>query len=515
MTILGWILHAVAVGSLMGVAAWCLDRALVRLALPSRWVWVGALALSVAIPALALVGGLSSSGAAAHLALPAESAAGPSAAVADADRLHPLVSAARDALAVGSMGVSRAISGATDRALAVLPPAPRTNAWIAAVWSATSTTLLLILAVSAWSLARRRRRWPLLRIRGRTARMSRKLGPAVVGILRPEIVLPAWTRTLDEDALELILTHEEEHLRARDPALLSGGLAALCLAPWNPALWWQLRRLRQAVELDCDRRLLRRGAPARRYASLLLELSTRSPLGDDLVFASGLAGTPSLLERRLNAMKPRSVRKAFPVALALALAGTGLLLLACETELPTPAEVEAAPGELEALQVTGGDTIPSYSGVLLFIDGEERGVIRASPADSLVTRISGLNELSPDDIESVEVVKGAAARELHGARAEGGVIRIFTRDGQAEAEARAEAAEETDAPRTGGIVRLRSTTPGPLHIVDGVIVGREKPELDPSAIESIEVVKGEAAAALYGSRGEHGVIMIRTRKDDG
>lgn len=513
MTILGWILHAVAVGSLLGVAAWCVDRALVRLALPSRWIWVGALVLSVAIPAVALVGGLSSSGVAVHPAVPAESAADPSAAVPDADRLHPLIAAARDALAVGSMGVSRAISGATDRALTVLPHGPRTQAWIAAAWGATSITLLLILAVSAWSLARRRRRWPLLRIRGRTARMSRNLGPAVVGVLRPEIVLPAWTRTLDEDALELILTHEEEHLRARDPALLSGGLAALCLAPWNPALWWQLRRLRQAVEVDCDRRLLRRGAPAHRYASLLLELSTRSPLGDDLIFASGLAGTPSLLERRLNAMKPRSVRKAFPVALALALAGTGLLLLACETELPTPAEVEAAPGELEALQVTGGDTIFSYSGVLLFIDGEERGVIRA---DSLVTRISGPNELSPDDIESVEVVKGAAARELHGARAEEyGVIRIFTRDGQAEAEARAEAAEETDAPRTGGIVRLRSTAPGPLHIVDGVIVGREKPELDPSAIESIEVVKGEAAATLYGSRGEHGVIMIRTRKDDG
>jgi TonB-dependent SusC/RagA subfamily outer membrane receptor len=42
--------------------------------------------------------------------------------------------------------------------------------------------------------------------------------------------------------------------------------------------------------------------------------------------------------------------------------------------------------------------------------------------------------------------------------------------------------------------------------------GLELPGLTPDRIESIEVVKGAAAAALYGSRAAGGVIMIRTKK---
>jgi hypothetical protein len=51
---------------------------------------------------------------------------------------------------------------------------------------------------------------------------------------------------------------------------------------------------------------------------------------------------------------------------------------------------------------------------LIYIDGErtERNI----------------SELSPDDIERVEVVKGAAAVELYGEEAEGGVIQIFTKN---------------------------------------------------------------------------------------
>ena len=43
MTILGWMVYAVAVGLLLSAAAWLLDRGLVRVALPVRWVWLGAI----------------------------------------------------------------------------------------------------------------------------------------------------------------------------------------------------------------------------------------------------------------------------------------------------------------------------------------------------------------------------------------------------------------------------------------------------------------------------------------
>jgi TonB-linked SusC/RagA family outer membrane protein len=84
-------------------------------------------------------------------------------------------------------------------------------------------------------------------------------------------------------------------------------------------------------------------------------------------------------------------------------------------------------------------------------------------------------------------------------------------------------------------VQLRSptafeTSSRPLYVVDGVIVatdnlGRENntgstglfrssplADIDPSEIENIEVIKGAAAASLYGSRAAAGVISITTKR---
>jgi len=52
----------------------------------------------------------------------------------------------------------------------------------------------------------------------------------------------------------------------------------------------------------------------------------------------------------------------------------------------------------------------------------------------------------------------------------------------------------------------------PLYIVDGVILGAGMVDLDALDIQSIEVVKGAAAASLYGSRAGAGVIQVRTKR---
>jgi TonB-linked SusC/RagA family outer membrane protein len=84
----------------------------------------------------------------------------------------------------------------------------------------------------------------------------------------------------------------------------------------------------------------------------------------------------------------------------------------------------------------------------------------------------------------------------------------------------------------GGItVRLRGTSTvlgnaDPLYIVDGVIVSNDSPQLidlggyrqnrlvdlNPNDVERIEVIKGAAAAAIYGSRANNGVVQIFTRR---
>lgn len=52
----------------------------------------------------------------------------------------------------------------------------------------------------------------------------------------------------------------------------------------------------------------------------------------------------------------------------------------------------------------------------------------------------------------------------------------------------------------------------PLYIVDGVILSSSVVDIDASDIESIEIVKGAAAASLYGSRAAAGVIQITTAR---
>jgi TonB-linked SusC/RagA family outer membrane protein len=55
----------------------------------------------------------------------------------------------------------------------------------------------------------------------------------------------------------------------------------------------------------------------------------------------------------------------------------------------------------------------------------------------------------------------------------------------------------------------------PLYVVDGVILSSGIADLNSADIESVEVVKGAAAASLYGSRAGAGVIQITTRKGKG
>lgn len=52
----------------------------------------------------------------------------------------------------------------------------------------------------------------------------------------------------------------------------------------------------------------------------------------------------------------------------------------------------------------------------------------------------------------------------------------------------------------------------PLFLIDGVVSENGVEGLDPATIDSVEVLKGAAAAALYGARAGDGVILIRTRR---
>jgi len=85
-------------------------------------------------------------------------------------------------------------------------------------------------------------------------------------------------------------------------------------------------------------------------------------------------------------------------------------------------------GSVGQLQLRGITSITQGSRPLIYVDGvrleDSRGMVTSGEATSR------LADLNLQDIERVEIIKGAAASTLYGSEASAGVIQIFTRRGQ-------------------------------------------------------------------------------------
>ena len=74
------------------------------------------------------------------------------------------------------------------------------------------------------------------------------------------------------------------------------------------------------------------------------------------------------------------------------------------------------------------------------------------------------------------------------------------------------------SPGSGADIRVRgyssnSENIAPLYIVDGLQVGSIQ-YLDPQLIESIEILKDAASAAIYGAEAGNGVVLVTTKKGE-
>ncbi|MEX2526942.1 MAG: M56 family metallopeptidase [Gemmatimonadota bacterium] len=310
------------VGGLLTGAALLLERGLHHLGWPVRGVWLGALLGSTLLPLLAWQGAWS--GWRGWNALAGGGLPDPVGVMT----LEPLRLVLQDV----SPGWWQA-----------LPPVVTYAA--AAIWLLGSTGLVGMVCRQALRLRGERQGWFPSRLEGTPVLLSENRGPAVVGLVQPEIVLPRWVSHLPPGDRRLILAHEESHRRAGDTRMLFMGLALVAIIPWSPFLWWQFRRLRLAVEADCDARVLRgTGASVAAYGRLLLEVGGRShpsPLP-----LPALAEPPSTLERRIRTMIRPTPR--YPVLRALPYVGLGTLLTLWACDAPDPGAQAVGPQEVQA-----------------------------------------------------------------------------------------------------------------------------------------------------------------------
>jgi len=350
--ITAWMLYSLLLGVMLAIGALLADRAAVAARLPRRFAWMGALTLLIVLTALAPWRGarpVVGPGVILAEATVVSSAAAIPVAVSMRERVVDLL---MYPTRYGIDAISSHVPVSVDRTVGVL-------------WLIGSAASLLTLLGVLRKLDRQRRAWPQTTMHGQRVRVASHHGPAVYGVLHPEIVLPSALLARTAQDQQLVLTHEEEHRRARDPLLLSAAALGAALIPWHPIAWWMASRLRLAVELDCDARVLRHGASPRKYGELLLALSESLPSRRNSLHALTLLDSPRHLERRLLAMTSRTSRRT-PFAVAgFLLAGGALVTAACSTEVPTAAQIRDA----DATTVAQTLGLPTGSGVRYVVDG--------------------------------------------------------------------------------------------------------------------------------------------------
>ncbi|HEV8447183.1 MAG TPA: M56 family metallopeptidase [Gemmatimonadaceae bacterium] len=358
-----WMLYCVLCALGLSLAAVVAEQTLLAARVPVRHVWTVAVLLSLAVPALAY-----------------RVASQPTVTVAAAsdERVAvPVVSG--DSLAPASPALTISAQPATPR-WAWRTALARADVPLGIAWLTLSSALIAHFLCGTIALAWMRRWWRRDTVQGVEVLVSEATGPALVGALSPAIVVPQWTLDMEASQVELMLRHEQEHRRARDGQLLTLAHFALIAMPWNVALWWQLVRLRVAVELDCDARVLR-DADARSYGDLLLEVARpRRRLA--LMGATAFAERASQLERRIRAIGQRRGRASHRTGLVVA--GIGLVVVTAAWIAPHPAAPPRA-----SHSVTPSPTTKSTPRDSTVVPRQTQAVAQASTTPAKTTTLNG------------------------------------------------------------------------------------------------------------------------------
>lgn len=546
-------IYALIVGALISVAAVSAEWMLKSARRPVRFVWITAIALTVMFTVVAplRVQSRAPNPASQGLALPAN--------VVVSEHTPTVL----EQIVGGAQAAMETIAQPFEKVMNLVGAAPQiVNRTVATIWivSAVVATLLL-LAVYSRSM-RERLHWPRMHVLGRNVRVAPDVGPAVFGVAPPEIVIPRWVLQRNEEEQRLVLEHESEHVRAHDPLLLVFACIAVALMPWHAALWFMWSRLRLAVELDCDSRVLKRGVQKPAYGELLVELSSQRPW-DSLAMPAFSWGS-SHLEKRLVAMTARPVKFAMARRVAGACVVAFTLVAACRSEIPTAAEIRSMDasavssrlsrvsdsvvyfvnGKLVASAQAKTILPESIAAVEVLKKGQKRGVAEIH-ISTLKDSLTVLGKASDAAAKVALTKRGDSTNSagwslhldtLHMRTAEPGdtssptaaaanramQITASNRDVMVQSVAR----DSTELGQkillrgsqecTGGRVRVRgaqSSTCEPLVYIDGKLTTMASINggLNPDRIESIEVIKGAAAVGTYGPSAINGVIVIKLK----
>ncbi|MYC86876.1 MAG: TonB family protein [Gemmatimonadales bacterium] len=517
--VIAWIGYCLLISGLLALAALASERALGHFRKPVRWAWFAAIAGSVTVPVVAFF----------------------------APGFLPGFGVSPAAPAVGLSGLAVATTAAELPAAAGAAGGVFDAAAVGTVlgwgWLALAIAMVGYLGRIYARLRSEMRTWRPGRVAGSPVMISEERGPAVVGIRRSVVVMPRWIPELDDRLLRLVFLHEREHQRAGDHRLFAAAVTALVLMPWNPVVWWQLSRLRLAIEFDCDRRVLGRGESRRDYADALITVGSR--VSGSLLAAAAFAERKPAVERRLRRMtEPPANMRLLRTLGASGLAMVAVLfVLGCPgpesgvnaPEAPTatvtpPSEASdwvppVVPGE-DAIGRGDRPSFIAFDRPPVLQNATEVGdaLVQAYPQNLKEAGIGGRVEIwlyidTSGMVRNTELKTSSGSDVLDAAAADVGATMSFeparNRDQPTDVWVAQwitfqVASDADEAPASGISVGDEGA---PLIVVNGVIQseGTSLGDLQALDIDHVEVIKGAAAIELYGERATNGVVEITTK----
>jgi beta-lactamase regulating signal transducer with metallopeptidase domain len=226
-------------------------------------------------------------------------------------------------------------------------------------------------------------------------RMTTELeSPAVVGWFRSTIVIPQWLNAPEnETALAWALRHELTHLKHRDPIANALRRLAQILFFFHPVTWWASQRWEAAVELACDRAVVRTDDDVTAYAEQLYAILVQARQQRQRTMATGLFATRTQINTRIAALLGNSLNT--PARLGVAAAATLTLFAgtvfavggaiadreeakeetaAEETEQPLPQPQDSA------LQATCESLLEGEAGAIVVLNADTGAVLAMASA---------------------------------------------------------------------------------------------------------------------------------------
>lgn len=258
----------------------------------------------------------------------------------------------------------------------------------------------------------------------------------------------------NDDELQEIIRHEFVHVKQKHTVDIIW-CELLCILNWyNPFAWLLRWSMKQNLEFIADNKVLQNGFDKKEYQYLLLKVMGNRQ------FAFTNHFNFSFLKRRIVMMNTIKSAKVQLIKFMFLLPVVAVLLLSFRKEMQKAASSQTRVSEKE---------------ISLFTTQDFSAMKDTVPAKKQKSEIEFLED---------SVVKNSDTLKLRGD------LRIILRG--------------TDSTKAKE----------PLFVLDGKPLNNSKEfeSIQPDNIESVHVIKNDAATAVYGPRGANGVVFLTTKK---